>query len=102
MSSNNIYQALNMSLANIHYLILILIIVLYVFFHVIYGRYYSSPILQVKKLMTENSNNLIKVTQPVCDGNGLDPKLSDLKFTGGTHCIAYQSSEGSGPSSAVN
>lgn len=90
-----------MSLANIHYLILILIIVLYVFFHVIYGRYYS-PILQVKKLMTENSNNLIKVTQPVCDGNGLDPKLSDLKFTGGTHCIAYQSSEGSGPSSAVN
>lgn len=48
MSSNNIYHALNMSLANMHYLILILIIVLYVFFHVIYGRYYSSPILQVK------------------------------------------------------
>lgn len=52
--------------------------------------------------MTENSNNLLKVTQPVCGGNGLDPKLSDFKFTGGTHCIAYQSSEGSGPSSAIN
>lgn len=45
------YQALLMSLANMHYLISFLITVLHVFFHFICNRYYSIiPILQMKTL----------------------------------------------------